>query len=437
MSNESRGFFNTFDKSAVLTALGVIGLFLSAIVVTLVAPAYIDKSWTSHTSAYQKQMYEVADPNIYLSSKASGTGELQMVYHLKDGYNLLAFRETELFRIIAPPHLEKYITRPSDEKIKLTSDLLFLRTPISVTETGAWNPSTVSDKLREELQKTWETNNPNWQARGLAKPRFSIMELCKPPRTEAFVKTDTDGIVENWVDKAHYEIIDPDTPRQPYHSDEGVLFVLNPEEYRLRFQKVGSSNGYLFDTTGDPITSVEQLKAYNLAFSSRKELIALGEHLFSIEGCWYCHTDQTRTLVQDTVLNGSDSFPAPPSSANEYIYQQITFPGTRRIGPDLSRVGVKRPSRDWHLSHFWSPKTASRGTIMPAFRHFFDDNPSGSARSTYGVPNYQFEAIFQYLMTKGTRITPPTKAWWNGKDPIPTIEIIEGRSAQIQRGASS
>ncbi len=64
---------------------------------------------------------------------------------------------------------------------------------------------------------------------------------------------------------------------------------------------------------------------------------------------------------------------------------------------------------------------------MPSFKHFFDDDPSGGAPQTVGVPNYQFEAIYQYLMTKGTRITPPTEAWWLGKDPIKTLEIIEGQ----------
>jgi cytochrome c oxidase cbb3-type subunit 2 len=153
----------------------------------------------------------------------------------------------------------------------------------------------------------------------------------------------------------------------------------------------------------------------------------MGENIYAAEGCWYCHTDQTRTLVQDVIVNGSDSYPAPPSSANEYIYQKITFPGTRRIGPDLSRVGIKRPSRDWHKAHFWSPKTESPGSIMPSFHHFFDEDPRGTSKNPFGVPNYKFEAVFQYLMTKGTRITAPTEAWWLGKDPIRTIDIIESR----------
>ena len=55
----------------------------------------------------------------------------------------------------------------------------------------------------------------------------------------------------------------------------------------------------------------------------------MGEDIYRVEGCWYCHTDQTRTLVQDTVMNGSPDYPAPPSTASEYIYQPVTFPGTR------------------------------------------------------------------------------------------------------------
>ena len=107
------------------------------------------------------------------------------------------------------------------------------------------------------------------------------------------------------------------------------------------------------------------------------------------------------------------------------VYNTITMTGTRRIGPDLSRVGVKRPSRDWHKAHFWSPATKSAGSIMPPFTHFFDDDPRGTPKNPFGVPNWRFEAVFQYLMTKGTRITSPDKGWWKGKDPINTLNILE------------
>ena len=60
------------------------------------------------------------------------------------------------------------------------------------------------------------------------------------------------------------------------------------------------------------------------------------------------------------------------------------------------------------------------GSIMPAFQHFFDNDPTwNKAAHAMGIPNYRFEAMYQYMMTKGTRITPPTQAWWLGKDPDP------------------
>jgi len=63
---------------------------------------------------------------------------------------------------------------------------------------------------------------------------------------------------------------------------------------------------------------------------------------------------------------------------------------------------------------------------MPAFRHFFDSDPRGTSKNPYGIPNYKFEAIYHYLMTKGSRITSPDKGWWLGKDSVNTLEIIEG-----------
>lgn len=400
------------ELSAIVTILGIILLFSGAVIVTLFAPSYIDPTWTQPTSQYQVQMYEVADPNIYFSSFRSGSTDLQAVYHLQKDFTLLAFQESEMVRILAPKNLEKYVTKFNDPKLKLTSNLLMLRKP---------EDSKAADELQKKLQAEWEKTHPN-----IPKPAFEILELFEPQGSEAFAVAQTDRIIENWVDK-DFIILD-ENPKQAYHQDKGVIYVSNPREYRVAYFKFGNTEGWKYDPDqGKPVVSISDLKEHPLGFRSRQELIKFGEHEYAIEGCWYCHTDQTRTLIQDVTLNGSDTYPAPPSSANEYIYQKITFPGTRRIGPDLSRVGVKRPSRDWHQSHFWSPKTASKGSIMPAFQHLFDYDPRGTGERTSSIPNYKFEALFQYMMTKGTRITPPTEAWWLGKDPVMTIEIIEGR----------
>lgn len=421
---EHQNWTHRINASAVLTILGILILFSVSVVIVLIAPSFIDPTWTQPTSPYQVQMYEISDPNLYIGSLSKEGSDLQYVYHLRDGFSLLAFHETNVVKIIAPPELEKYITKNGDPNLKLTSRLLLLRKP-QKTEGSLFDPVAEAEKIKKINQKQWEVDNPNWKEENRLKPDYQIFELYSPGGKEAFANAPVDGTIENWVDH-DYTILD-ETRKHPYHANNGVIYVNNPTEYRISKYKFGKIEGWRYDPQGKAIDNLAELKSHPFGFRSREELIKMGEHLYAIEGCWYCHTDQTRTLVQDVVLNGSAEFPAPPSSANEYIYQKITFPGTRRIGPDLSRTGIKRPSRDWHKGHFWSPRTASQGSIMPSFRHFFDYDPRGTSPSTVGIPNYQFEAIYQYLMTKGTRITPPTQAWWLGKDPVNTKAIIEGK----------
>jgi cytochrome c oxidase cbb3-type subunit 2 len=416
--NSISDFLHHLDRSAILTIIGVVLLFSTSILVVLILPSYVDSTWTSPSSPYQAQMYEVEDPNIYISSASTGGNDLQYVRHLKQGFSLIAFKESDNLRLIAPLKLEKYITKVDEKELKLTSRLLLLREP----EGGALAQANV---YRTELQNSQKEKKQ--EENSIGKVNYQILELYDPNVKELFSYEPGGGILQNWVDK-DFKIMDEDT-LLPYDSDYGVIYAQNPQEFRISPVRFGSTERWRYDPEGTSVKTLEELKKPEMGFHSRQELIHFGEHIYAIEGCWYCHTDQTRTLIQDTVLNGSDSFPAPPSSANEYIYQKITFAGTRRIGPDISRVGVKRPSRDWHKAHFWAPKTASAGSIMPAFQHFFDNDPRGTGKSSAGIPNFQFEAVYQYMMTKGTRITPPTQAWWLGKDPIKTKEIIEGQRA--------
>lgn len=413
-----KNVFYKVEWSAIVTLIGIVLLFSAAVGVTLIAPNYLDPSWVNPSSIYQKQMYEVADPNLYISSNTKeGGSELQFVHHIQNGYTLLAFQETETVKILAPKELEQYVTKHQESPLKLTSELVLLRIPVEEKKEEV-------NQLIKKMQEKWEREVEGTAQSKKPRPHFVVYELFKPKGEEGFALASSEGIIENWVDK-DFSILDT-TPKQEYHKAAGVIYVQNPLEYRIKRYKFGPEEGWQYSPEGTPIANLEELRNHTLGFRSRKELIYEGETIYAHEGCWYCHSDQTRTLVQDVVVNGNEDYPAPPSAANEYIYQEITFPATRRIGPDLSRVGVKRPSRDWHKSHFWSPVTKSKGSIMPAFQHFFDSDPRGTRKGVAGIPNYQFEAMYQYLMTKGTRITPPTEAWWLGKDPVQTKEIIEG-----------
>lgn len=414
--SDNPNFMSNVEKSALYTFIMAFLLFFSALLVVIIIPNYMtDPSWIEPSSIYQKQMYEISDPNVYISSSTKKTADIQTVYHLKEGFSLIAFQETDTIKILADDELSKFITKKQDPQLKLTSEILLLRNPSESLQAK-------TKEIKNELKDKWAADHTESDF----PPDFLVFELYRPEAKEVFALGGSSVFLENWVDEGKFVLLNNETSH-PYHKDHGVIYINNPIEYRVKRYKFGPDEGWTYHPEGNSISSLKELKSHELGFLSRKELIELGEHIYSIEGCWYCHTDQTRTLVQDTVLNGSESYPAPPSSPNEYIYQTITFPGTKRNGPDISRVGVKRPSRDWHKSHFWSPKTESPGSIMPAFQHFFDNDPRGTNPTAIGVPNYKFEAIFQYLMTKGTRITPPTEAWWLGKDPVRTIDIIEGR----------
>lgn len=420
-----KNVFYKLEWSAVVTVIGIFILFSGAIAVTLIAPSYLDPSWIQPSSTYQKQMYEIADPNLYISGNTSNGGsELHFVYHVRKGFNLLGFQESSTVKIVAPKELQKYVTSENEKQLKLTSELLLLRDPIAAKNKNDFDGKKEAETLVKTTQEAWEKEIDSSEKQK-NRPNFVVMELFKPEQEEGFAWASSEGILEDWIDK-DFVILDEEQ-KQDFHKDPGVIYIHNPLEYRIKRYKYGPEEGWTYDPDGIAIKNLDELKNHELGFRSRQELISYGESIYRVEGCWYCHSDQTRTLVQDVVLNGTEDYPAPPSSANEYIYQEVTFPATRRIGPDLSRVGVKRPNRDWHKSHFWSPKTESKGSIMPAFQHFFDDDPRGSSPNDVGIPNHKFESIFQYLMTKGTRITPPTEAWWLGKDPVQTKEIIEGR----------
>ena len=414
-------WMHSLELSAVLTFFGILILFAISVLMTMILPEYLDPAWTSPTSHYQVQVYEVADPNLYIARSSSASDQIETVQHIKRGYTLLAFKEGATVRFIAPPELERYITRHGDETLKLTSDLLLLRTPQNGDVSG-FDAVAAAKALHAQLKVSGPAQNLD----------YTVLELYAPTGDEAFVVAKNDQLYENYVGH-NFEILD-EAQRQGYHADPGVIYVENPKEYRVRFVPTGGAESYFYDPKGTPIANLEELRGAKFGFRSRQELIAMGEGIYKGEGCWYCHTDQTRTLIQDCVLNGTESCAAPPSSPGEYIYQSVTFPGTRRIGPDLSRVAIKRSGRDWHKAHFWYPKNATKGSIMPSYQHFFDFDPRGAHRENPGIPNLHFEAIYHYLMTKGSRMYPPTEAWWMGKDPLKTTEIIDKKELMSERG---
>ena len=117
-----------------------------------------------------------------------------------------------------------------------------------------------------------------------------------------------------------------------------------------------------------------------------------GRKVYGREGCWYCHTQQIRTLRADTVRYGWRGVNAPISVPGEYVNDQPHYLGTRRIGPDLARVGGKY-DRSWHLTHFRNPRHLVPGSIMPPLA-WLVDRKGGK----------DFEDLLSYIQTLGRGI---------------------------------
>lgn len=91
-----------------------------------------------------------------------------------------------------------------------------------------------------------------------------------------------------------------------------------------------------------------------------------GRAIYVREGCWYCHTQQTRTILADTKRSGWRGVDSPISTPDEFVYDNPHLFGTKRTGPDLSRVGGKYDTQ-WHRTHFRNPRDLVPGSVMPPF----------------------------------------------------------------------
>jgi cytochrome c oxidase cbb3-type subunit 2 len=74
--------------------------------------------------------------------------------------------------------------------------------------------------------------------------------------------------------------------------------------------------------------------------------------------------------VKRSGWKGVDS---PVSTPDEFVYDYRQTFGTKRTGPDLSRIGGKY-DKEWHRAHFRNPRDLVPGSIMPPFP-WIADNP--------------------------------------------------------------
>jgi cytochrome c oxidase cbb3-type subunit I/II len=111
-----------------------------------------------------------------------------------------------------------------------------------------------------------------------------------------------------------------------------------------------------------------------------------GRDVYVAEGCNNCHSQMIRPIRAETLRYGEYSKPG------EFVYDHPFLWGSRRIGPDLQRIGGKYPNL-WHVRHMEDPRSTTPQSIMPAYPWLARDRVDWTAvergvaaQVTLGVP---------------------------------------------------
>ncbi|MDI9348246.1 MAG: cytochrome-c oxidase, cbb3-type subunit II [Methylacidiphilales bacterium] len=85
-----------------------------------------------------------------------------------------------------------------------------------------------------------------------------------------------------------------------------------------------------------------------------------GRDIYIREGCALCHSQQIRPLLGETIRYGRNS------RLNDSVYDYPFLWGSKRTGPDLSRLYGKY-SENWQRIHLTAPTKVVPDSIMPAY----------------------------------------------------------------------
>lgn len=136
------------------------------------------------------------------------------------------------------------------------------------------------------------------------------------------------------------------------------------------------------------------------------EMQGRGRHAYIEYGCYYCHSQQ----VRDPSVGADAHFGwGRPSLPSDYIYDSPHLMGTSRTGPDLSNIGSRQPSSDWHHLHLYNPRLLISWSIMPKFPFLYqtlkgETSPAEgaielpNAKGSWIIPSQKAKDLVEYLL---------------------------------------
>jgi cytochrome c oxidase cbb3-type subunit 2 len=108
-------------------------------------------------------------------------------------------------------------------------------------------------------------------------------------------------------------------------------------------------------------------------------LAAEGREIYRANGCIYCHSQQV--LAGDFGTDLARGWGKRRTVSRDYLYDKPVMLGTMRTGPDVTNIGLRQASAEWHLAHLYDPQITSPGSIMPPYRYMFELRPVGASPS--------------------------------------------------------
>lgn len=109
-----------------------------------------------------------------------------------------------------------------------------------------------------------------------------------------------------------------------------------------------------------PTLSLHKYVNQNNIVDPYSPLELAGRDIYIKEGCYTCHSQQIRPIASEVLRYG------PASTIEESMWDRPFQWGSKRTGPDLSRLGKKYPNL-WHYSHMLDPRAVTPKSIMPNY----------------------------------------------------------------------
>ena len=152
-------------------------------------------------------------------------------------------------------------------------------------------------------------------------------------------------------------------------------------------------------------------------------LATQGQKVYQDLGCVYCHTQQVRSSgYGNDIGEGSRNWGDRRTVARDYIQQDRVQLGSLRIAPDLTNVGSRDLSEEWHYRHFYNAQLEIPGSNMPSYSFLYEEREilgesslkalelAGELAPPEGfeiVPTRRAESLVAYMLSLKTPYSLP------------------------------